>query len=193
MNRRQQPSVEFYAPEAEVIARAQKIRLLILDVDGVLTSGQLYYTEHGETLKAFNTLDGQGIKLLQEQGIEVAIISGRKSAALGLRASALGITRIAQGREDKFVALQELIAGDDIAPEQIACMGDDLPDLLLMNRVGLALTVPQGHQAVQNAAHACTVRNGGQGAVRDGCDFLLQAQGLYEAALARFTVSVQPD
>lgn len=193
MSRRQQPSIEFYAPEAEVMARAQKIRLLILDVDGVLTSGQLYYTEHGETIKAFNTLDGQGIKLLQEQGIEVAIISGRKSAALSLRASALGITRIAQGREDKFVALQELLTTDNIALEQIACMGDDLPDLLLMNRTGLAITVPQGHQAVQQAAHVCTVRNGGQGAVRDACDFLLQAQGRYDAALARFTLSAQTD
>jgi 3-deoxy-D-manno-octulosonate 8-phosphate phosphatase (KDO 8-P phosphatase) len=182
-----QPSLEYYAPEAEVLARARQIRLLVLDVDGVLTDGQLYFTEHGETTKAFNTLDGQGIKLLQEQGIEVAIVSGRKSAALGLRASALGITRIAQGREDKFAALQELLAGQPLALEQIACVGDDLPDLLIMNRVGLAFTVPNGHQAAHRAAHACTVRSGGQGAVRDACDFLLQAQGCYHAALARFT------
>lgn len=185
--RRFQPQVEHYAPEAEVLARARKIRLLVLDVDGVLTTGQLYFTEHGETLKAFNTLDGQGIKLLQEQGIEVAIISGRKSAALGLRASALGIKRIAQGREDKYDALQEMLSGQALELEQIACLGDDLPDLLIMTRVGLALTVPNGHQAVHLAAHACTVRRGGEGAVRDACDFLLHAQGRYDAALARFT------
>lgn len=186
-NRQQQPSVEYYASEADVLARARRIRLLILDVDGVLTNGQLYFSEHGETIKAFNTLDGQGIKLLQEQGIDVAIISGRKSAALALRASALGITRIAQGREDKFIALQELLAEQPLALEQIACVGDDLPDLLIMTRVGLALTVPNGHQAAHQIAHACTVRRGGDGAVRDACDFLLHAQGCYQAALARFT------
>lgn len=187
MNQRQlQPSVEFHAPEAEVLERARRIRLLILDVDGVLTNGQLYFTENGETMKAFNTLDGQGIKLLQEQGIEVAIISGRKSVPLQLRAGALGITRLAQGREDKFDALREWLPELDIRLEEIACVGDDLPDLLLMNRVGLAITVPEGHQAVQRVAHACTVRSGGQGAVRDVCDFLLQAQGLYDKALQRF-------
>lgn len=175
-----------YAAEPDILARAANIRLLLLDVDGVLTDGQLYFTEHGESMKAFNTLDGQGIKLLQEQGLEVGIISGRKSPALSHRAQALGISLVAQGREDKFTALTELLAERPLALEQIAYIGDDLPDLLVMRHTGLAFAVPHAHAEIHGLAHGCSKRAGGHGAVRDICDFLLKAQGRYQAAIARF-------
>lgn len=182
-------SIKCYAANDEVLLRAGKITLLLLDVDGVLTNGQLYFTEHGETTKAFNTLDGQGIKLLQEQGIEVGIISGRKSPALALRAQALGITLLAQGREDKYIALTELLANRSVGLDEIAYIGDDLPDLLVMRHTGLAFAVPDAHSEVHRYAHASTLRSGGHGAVRDVCDFILKAQNKYQAALARFLVN----
>lgn len=179
-------SISCYAAGDELIARARKIRLLLLDVDGVLTNGQLYFTEHGESIKAFNTLDGQGIKLLQEQGIETGIISGRKSPALSLRAHALGITLLAQGREDKHTALEELLQQRPAALDEIAYIGDDLPDLLVMRHTGLAFAVPDAHSEIHRHAHACSKRAGGHGAVRDICDFILRAQGKYQSAIARF-------
>lgn len=181
--------MKFYCPESDVLERARNIRLLMLDVDGVLTDGQLYFSEHGETLKAFNTLDGQGIKLLQQQGIQVGIISGRQSGALKLRADALGITLMAQGREDKFTALQELLAGSPYALNEIAYAGDDLPDLLIMTRIGLPIAVPDAHESIHRHTALCTARRGGHGAVRDIADFLLRSQGKYEQALEPFTGS----
>lgn len=182
-------SIKCYAPEDNVLERARKITLLLLDVDGVLTNGQLYFTEHGESIKAFNTLDGQGIKLLQEQGIEVGIISGRQSPALQLRARALGITLLAQGREDKYTALTELLASRPTALDQIAYVGDDLPDLLVMRHIGLAFAVPDAHSEIHRHAQVCTRRAGGHGAVRDAGDFILKAQNKYRAAIARFFVN----
>lgn len=179
-------TIKCYATADTVLDRARRIRLLLLDVDGVLTDGQLYFTEQGETVKAFNTLDGQGIKLLQEQNIAVGIISGRQSPALGLRAQALGITMLAQGREDKYTALTELLAHSSIVLDEIAYIGDDLPDLLVMRHTALAFAVPDAHSEVHRSAHACTLRRGGHGAVRDVCDFLLKAQNKYQAAIDRF-------
>jgi 3-deoxy-D-manno-octulosonate 8-phosphate phosphatase (KDO 8-P phosphatase) len=179
-------SVKCYADSDIVLGKARRISLLLLDVDGVLTNGQLYFTEHGESIKAFNTLDGQGIKLLQDQGIEVGIISGRKSAALALRAQALGISMLVQGREDKYTALTELLTHHPVALDKIAYIGDDLPDLLIMRHIALAFAVPDAHSEVHRHAHACTLRSGGHGAVRDACDFILRAQNKYQAAIARF-------
>jgi len=178
--------LRFYYPEALVKQSAASIRLLLLDVDGVLTDGQLYFGEHGEFIKSFNTLDGQGIKSLQQQGIRVGIISGRKSAALSARAQALGITLIAQGREDKMQALQEMLTDQPYHLHEIAYLGDDLPDLLVMRQIGLAVAVPDAHHEVHRFAHACTTRRGGQGAVRDLCDFLLICQQRYKAALSAY-------
>lgn len=179
-------SIRCYSETHEVLARAGRIRLLLLDVDGVLTDGQLYFTEHGESIKTFSTLDGQGVKLLQEQGIEVGIISGRKSPALSLRAQALGISLLAQGREDKYTALTELLADRAVGLDEIAYIGDDLPDLLVMRHTGLAFAVPDAHSEIHRCSHACTRRAGGHGAVRDVCDFILRAQNKYQAAIARF-------
>lgn len=178
--------MKYYDIADDVLKRAATIRLLLLDVDGVLTSGQLFYGEHGEVMKAFNTLDGQGIKLLQQNGIEVGIISGRKSAALERRAAALGITLMAQGREDKGNALDELLHTNPYPLDQIAYVGDDLPDLLVMRRIGLPITVPNAHDSVHHCAALCTTRAGGEGAVRDVADFLLRTQGKYDQALRAF-------
>lgn len=178
--------LKFYHSPTLVKQSAASIRLLLLDVDGVLTDGQLYFGEHGEFLKAFNTLDGQGIKSLQQQGICVGIISGRKSAALTMRAQALGITLIAQGREDKMQALIEMLADLPFLMHEIAYLGDDLPDLLVMRHIGLPVAVPDAHHEVHRNAHACTTRRGGQGAVRDLCDYLLLSQQRYHAAVSSY-------
>lgn len=169
-----------------VLARAQSVRLLILDVDGVLTDGRLFLGPEGQDLKAFHTLDGHGIKLLQRHGIDVAIVTGRTSAAVSRRARELGITRLVQGREDKWAALQELLATAPVAPEHMACMGDDLPDLTIMCRVALALTVPNAHPVVRQHAHWQSHAHGGEGAVREACDMILRAQGLYDQAIADY-------
>ncbi|MBC6907298.1 phenylphosphate carboxylase subunit delta [Saccharophagus sp. K07] len=173
--------------ESELQQKAQAIRLLVLDVDGILTDGRLFYGASGETLKVFNTLDGHGIKMAQKNGIQVALITGRRGEALMSRAKDLGIEWIQQGREDKFDALQEMIAGKSIGLHEIACMGDDWPDLSIMCRVGLALTVPNAHDEVIARAHWQSKRRGGEGAVREACDMLMRAKGSFAAALAAYT------
>jgi len=162
---------------AEIIAAAKKVRWLLLDVDGVLTDGRLYYGNNGEELKAFNIQDGLGIKLLQKAGIGVAIITGRSSALVDRRANELGIAPVVQGREDKLTALQELQASHSMAFEEIAYIGDDLPDLAVIRRVGLGITPANGRPHI--AAHAAlqTQAAGGAGAVREIADLLLTAQG----------------
>lgn len=166
---------------------ARAIRLLLLDVDGVLTDGKLYYDNQGNEFKAFNTLDGHGIKLLQKSGVAVGIITGRKSQIVERRARELGIEILVQGREDKYTALQEILQQHDYALEQIAFMGDDHPDLTCMVRVGLAMTTANAHADVVARAHWQSGQRGGDGAVREACDFLLRAQGHYDALLAHYT------
>lgn len=159
--------------------RAAGIRLLLLDVDGVLTDGRLYITAEGEAMKAFNTLDGHGIKMLQRSGVRVGIITGRKSAPLQARAKELGIKLLVQGREDKLSALKEILEEHPMPMEEIAFVGDDLPDLDVMVQVGLSISVPAGHEDVRKRAHYITHAPGGAGAVREVCDMLLKAQGNY--------------
>ena len=170
----------------DVTARARKIRLLILDVDGVLTDGKLYFCNDGSETKTFNTLDGHGIKLLRRSGVEVAIISGRSSEPVERRARELGITHLVQGREDKLVALQELLKENPRDLETIAFMGDDYPDLTVMRRVGLALTVADAGQVMVDNAHWQSGRRGGEGAVREACDLIMRAQGTFDQALAHY-------
>ncbi|HLS98700.1 MAG: phenylphosphate carboxylase subunit delta [Porticoccaceae bacterium] len=162
---------------------ARQIRLLLLDVDGVLTDGRLYYGNNGEELKAFHIQDGLGIKLLQRNGVRVGIITGRRSALLARRAAELGIDRVVQGREDKSRALDEWLAADPLPLHQIAFMGDDLPDLPVMARVGLALTVADCASTVAERAHWQARRGGGRGAVREAAEFILKAQGLFDGAI----------
>lgn len=174
--------------------RARRIRLLILDVDGVLTDGRLFYGNQGEELKAFNTLDGHGIKLLQRSGVKVGVITGRTSDLVARRAQELGVTLLIQGREDKWTALAEALtdaafAEPPLTPEEIACMGDDWPDLTIMSRVGLALTVSNAHRSVAERAHWQSQYRGGEGAVREACDMIMEAQGTFAPALARYLSS----
>lgn len=171
----------------QVLDCAKNIRLLVLDVDGILTDGRLFYGPDGQDWKAFNTLDGHGLKLLQRNGIKVAIVTGRSSAAVARRAQELGITLLIQGREDKWAALQEVLQAEPVAAEHIACMGDDLPDLYIMRRVALALTVPNAHPVVRQHAHWQSHARGGEGAVREACDMILRAQDRYESTVAVFT------
>jgi len=164
-------------------ARAQKLKLLILDVDGVLTDGKLFFDQLGNEYKSFHAQDGHGIKLLRQTGVEVAVISGRKSNSVALRMQSLGIGHVYQGQEDKLAALDELLAGLQLDPEQAAHVGDDVLDLPVMCRVGLAIAVSDANPAVREHAHWVTGRCGGQGAVREVCDLILQAQGYFDEML----------
>lgn len=166
--------------------KARRIKLLLLDVDGVLTDGKLYYSNSGEELKAFSTLDGHGIKLLQRTGVKVGVITGRTSDLVTKRARELGISFLIQGREDKWIALQEILATKAVQLDEIAFMGDDWPDLSVMCRIGLALTVQNAHFTVLERSHWQSQYRGGEGAVREACDLIMQAQGTFEAALAGY-------
>jgi 3-deoxy-D-manno-octulosonate 8-phosphate phosphatase (KDO 8-P phosphatase) len=173
-------------PHAELQQRARRVRLLVLDVDGVLTDGTLYFSAAGEELKAFNIQDGLGVKMLRGGGVEVAIITGRRSAALERRAENLGIARVLQGIDDKLEAFAGMTGELGLTAEQTSCVGDDLPDLPLLRRCGLAVSVPQAPPRVRDAAHYVTQASGGRGAVREVCELILQAQGTLEAQLAPY-------
>ncbi len=168
------------------LERAKKIKLMILDVDGVLTDGGLRYGAEGELIKTFNALDGHGIKLLQEYGVQVGIISARNSAIVARRAADLGIQQVKQGIHDKRLAFEELVQELKLSAEQCGFMGDDVIDLPVITRVGFAASVPNGHPEVQARAHYVAQARGGHGAVREVCDFILRAQNNYEAALASY-------
>ena len=176
----------FSVDPSEALTRARDITLLLLDVDGVLTAGELYLADSGEEIKAFSTLDGQGIKLLQSAGVQVGILSGRTSALLARRAANLGIALLIQGREDKRTALEELCAAKGLHTDTMAYVGDDLPDIRVMKAVRLGFAVANAHAAVKQVAHAITDLQGGHGAVREVCDFILQAQDKYDAAVAPY-------
>ena len=171
---------------AAVTEAAKKIKLVLLDVDGVLTDGRLYYGNSGEEMKAFNIQDGLGIKLLQKGDIQVGIITGRVSALLQRRADELSIDPVVQGREDKLTALNELLATMDVHMDEIAFVGDDLPDLAVIRRVGLGITPANGSAIVAAQAHWQTSKAGGQGAVREIAEMILEAQGKLQPILATF-------
>ena len=174
------PAIEF-APE--VLLRAQPVRVVFLDVDGILTDGGLFFSESGETLKRFNTLDGHGIKLLMRAGIMPVVISGRNSAALRTRLQQLGVEHAVLGTEDKLPAAQQLLNHLQLDWSQAAAMGDDWPDLPVMRRCALAITTPQAHAEVTHVAHYLTRAAGGHGAVRECCDLILVATGHYHRLL----------
>ena len=153
-----------------------RVRLLVLDVDGVLTDGRLFYGPKGEVLKAFHVRDGYGIKKVAEAGITVAIISGRKSAAVLRRARDLGIKHVAQGVSDKLAALVKLAKALKVDLEDCVCVGDDTPDAPILARAGLGIAVADAHADALAAAHLVTTRAGGQGAVREVCDWLMAAR-----------------
>lgn len=163
--------------DATLKERASKIRMLVLDVDGVLTDGKLYFDHAGNELKAFNTRDGLGMKALQRCGIEIAVITGRKSKAVAHRMSQLGIKHVYQGREDKLNAFLHLLDITGLDEHEICYAGDDWIDLPLLMRAGLAISVADAEEHVKEHAHWITQRNGGDGAVREMCNLILAAQG----------------
>ncbi len=171
---------------SEIQQRAARIRLLALDVDGVLTDGSIYYGNQGEELKAFNIRDGLGIKLLQQAGVTVAIITGRQSEIVNRRARELGIQEVVQGRDDKREALAELCQRLALSPADCAYMGDDLPDLGAVHDAGLGLTVAGAAAAVAGAADWQSSLPGGGGAVREACEFILKAKGTWDGLEGQF-------
>ena len=171
---------------SNVLKSAQKIKLLLLDVDGVLTDGKLYYGNSGEELKAFDIQDGLGIKLLQSAGIKVGIITGRSSDLVKRRAKELSIDPVIQGREDKLTALNELLKDMNFNLEEIAFVGDDLPDLAVVRRVGLGITPANGNHILASQALWQTKKSGGNGAVREIAELILIAQGKLESLLASY-------
>lgn len=174
------------ATEVDACARAALIRLMIFDVDGILTDGSLQFGPEGEVIKSFNVLDGHGIKLLQQSGVTTAIISARQSTLVARRAADLGIVHVYQGVHDKRAAFEQLLAQSGIRSNACGFAGDDVMDLPVLTRVGFAVSVPNGHPEVRQRVHYVTQAGGGRGAVREICDFILRAQGNYEAALAPY-------
>ncbi len=167
----------------DIQERARQIRLVIFDVDGVLTDGSLFLGDDGQEYKAFNSKDGHGMKMLQASGIEIAIITGRSSEVVRIRMQSLGIAHVFQGIEDKAAAYAELKQRLDLRDEQIAYVGDDVVDLPVMTRVGLAVCVADGHPLVRQHAHWTTSLGGGHGAAREVCELLMDAQGSLRPAL----------
>ncbi|MGB6449486.1 MAG: HAD-IIIA family hydrolase [Steroidobacteraceae bacterium] len=151
------------------------IRLLVLDVDGVLTDGRLHYGPRGELMKSFHVRDGHGIKALRAAGVEVAVLSGRRSGAVSRRCRELGIRFVMQGVEDKLAAFVQLAARLRLETAECACIGDDVPDVPLMHALGVAYAVADAHPAARQAAHYTTSLPGGRGAVRQVCDHLAEA------------------
>ncbi|WP_339511409.1 KdsC family phosphatase [Pseudomonas sp. RL_15y_Pfl2_60] len=166
--------------------RARAIKLAIFDVDGVLTDGKLYFLVDGSEFKTFNTLDGQGIKMLINSGVRTAIITGRKTPVVERRAQNLGIQHLYQGREDKLAVLDELLGELGLNYDQVAYLGDDLPDLPVIRRVGLGIAVANADPFVRQHAFAVTQAKGGEGAAREFCESIMLAQGTLEAAQAAY-------
>ena len=164
-------------------ARARGIRLLVLDVDGVLTDGRLYYGANGAELKAFHIRDGLGLKMLRASGVEVAIVTGRTSRAVELRAENLGVAYVYQGVTDKLAVFEQLLAQLTVDATAAGAMGDDLPDLPVLRRCGFAACVPEASAAVRSHVHYITDRPGGTGAVREVCELLMAAQGTLETVM----------
>jgi 3-deoxy-D-manno-octulosonate 8-phosphate phosphatase (KDO 8-P phosphatase) len=167
------------------VERAARVRLMILDVDGVLTDGSLYYGPGGEVMKAFNVRDGHGVKLLREGGVEVAILTARQSEIVAVRARELGVDRVLQGAADKVAGFERLVDDTGIGVERCGYIGDDWPDLAVLTRVGFAATVADAAPEVRAAAHWITAAPGGRGAVRELAEFVLHAQGRFAPLLAR--------
>ena len=174
------------ATQFPIVALAARVKVMIFDVDGVLTDGSLTYSADGEATKTFFVLDGLGIQLLQRTGVQTAIISARRSPIVDRRAADLGINHVFQGQRDKRLAFAELLQKTGVTAEECGYIGDDVIDLPLLSRVGFAVTVPSGHPEVQHRAHYVTKNPGGRGAVREVCDFVMRAQGTYEQALAPY-------
>lgn len=169
--------------QAETLLAAQDVRVAFFDIDGVLTDGGVYFTEHGETLKRFSILDGYGLKLLRLAGITPAVITGRDSKPLRVRLEALGIQHVRYGTEDKLPAAQAMLEALGFSWLQAAAIGDDWPDLPVLARVGFAAAPANAHAEVRDAVNYVTRARGGEGAAREFCDLLVTACGQYRRLL----------
>ena len=170
----------------DIFERARQIRLVIFDVDGVLTDGSLFLGDDGQEYKAFHSRDGHGMKLLQETGVILAIITGRASEVVRLRMEGLGIKHVFQGLQDKLPAYEELKRTLGLEDAQVAYVGDDVVDLPVLRRVGLAIAVQDAHPLVQQHAHWQTRSPGGRGAARDVCELIMEAQGTLSGKLEMY-------
>ncbi|GAB6041746.1 3-deoxy-manno-octulosonate-8-phosphatase KdsC [Endothiovibrio diazotrophicus] len=170
----------------DILERAAKVKLVIFDVDGVLTDGSLFYGDDGQEYKAFNSRDGHGMKMLQAGGVKVGIITGRTSKVVSHRMENLGVAHVHQGQLDKVPAFEQMITELGVAAEEVAYVGDDVVDLPVMRRVGLAIAVADAHPLVKEHAHWSAPHGGGRGAARDVCELILKAHGALDRMLERY-------
>lgn len=175
--------------DAKLVAKlASQVKAIIFDVDGVLTDGGLYRSDDGQEFKRFHSADGLGIRMLGDAGIKIAVITGRESNVVRHRCKELHIEHLVQGAKDKLPAFESLCAETGLSAKEFAYMGDDIIDLPVMRRVGLALTVPDANAEVTEIAHWKSQRRGGNGAARDACELILKSKDLYQSAVARYMV-----
>lgn len=170
----------------DFIEKAREIRLVVFDVDGVLTDGGLHIDCDGREHKVFNSRDGHGMKMLQETGVLIGVITGRSSQSVAHRMAGLGVDHVFQGQQDKLPAFRQLLDTVGVPAEQVACVGDDVVDLPMMRRAGLAIAVNDAHELVKEHAHWITAHRGGQGAARDVCELIMKAQGTLPALWERY-------
>jgi len=166
----------------DIIEKMQQIKLFVCDIDGVFSDGRIYLGNSGEELKAFHTKDGYGIKALGASGVDVAVITGRESNIVATRMTALNVKYIVQGQENKLPALKEMLDTLSLSPEQVAYIGDDMPDFECMSYVGLSIAVNDAHPAILKIADFSTSIRGGFGAVRESCDLIMQSQNTLQYA-----------
>ncbi|MBU0498570.1 MAG: 3-deoxy-manno-octulosonate-8-phosphatase KdsC [Gammaproteobacteria bacterium] len=170
----------------DILTKAAKIRLVIFDVDGVLTDGSLFYGDDGQEYKAFNSKDGHGMVMLRNCGIRIGIITGRSSEVVRIRMAGLGIEQVYQGQKDKLPAYEQMKADLGLSDEAIAYVGDDVVDLPVMSRAGLSIAVADAHELVCERADWRTSAGGGKGAAREVCELLMRSQGLYEDQMRHY-------
>lgn len=170
----------------DIQKKASSVRLVIFDVDGVLTDGSLFIGDDGQEYKAFNSKDGHGMVMLQHSGVQIAIITGRTSEVVRIRMESLGIQQVFQGKRDKRPAYMELKQATGLGDEEIAYVGDDVVDLPVMTRVGLAIAVQDAHPVTKQHAHWVTPSGGGCGAAREVCELIMDAQGTLQPALRHY-------
>lgn len=171
---------------ADALNRARAVKLIAFDIDGVMTDGTLYFGDDGLEYKGFNSLDGHGLKMLQGTGVKLAIITGRSSRVVDHRAKNLGITLVHQGAHDKLAVYESLCSEHSLPYEETAFMGDDVVDLPVMRRAGLAIAVPAAPDLVKAHSHYITQRDAGRGAVREACELIMKAQGSFDRAMAPY-------
>ncbi|MCB1877549.1 MAG: 3-deoxy-manno-octulosonate-8-phosphatase KdsC [Chromatiales bacterium] len=171
----------------DLYEKAARVKMVIFDVDGVLTDGSLFLGDDGQEYKAFNSKDGHGMAMLQASGVQIGIITGRSSDVVRIRMESLGVKHVYQGRRDKLPAFRDLCVRLELDPGEIAYVGDDVVDLPIMVRAGLSIAVQDAHEWVKKHAHWITPHGGGRGAARDVCELIMDAKGLLKDAMAKYT------